>query len=412
MDTDPALVSTPSNSLELLENLSSIPQELSTLLVSIRRHLHQNPEVGLQEEETARYIRDVLEMHGLQVQGPLAGTGLFVDIEGGRPGPHIGFRADIDALPIQDGKSVTYASQKDGVAHLCGHDAHTAIGLGVALLLSRLRETLQGTVRVFFQPNEEGIPSGAPLMIRDGVLDGLQAVYAYHVDPTLPVGTFGLINGPATAAADRFMVTVKAATTGHSGRPHESVDTIWVATQIMNMLYQHVGRLNDARNAAVLTICKIDGGQAFNVIPDHVAFGGTLRCTHEKDRAVLRDYIIKTAGHVAALYNAQSEVDFNYGAPAVENDPRLIANARETLQHDLGEHTVFEIPRPSMGAEDFAHYLGHIPGALIRVGTSSGPSTSHPLHNALFDIDELSLPIAAKVMTMVLLRHLTENILA
>lgn len=371
-----------------------------------------NPEVGLKERETSRLIREVLEMHGLRVRGPLAGTGLFVDIVGAQPGPAIGYRADIDALPIQDAKQVPYASQNPGVAHLCGHDAHTSVAIGVALILHRHRQTQQGTVRVFFQPNEEGIPSGAPLMIRDGVLEGLEAAYAIHVDPTLPVGVYGLADGPVTASADRFRVCIKGPSTGHSARPHQSADTVWIATMVMNALYQLIGRITDARNSAVLAICRLQAGEAFNVIPSHVEFGGTIRCIVNADRALYREWIATTAQRIAALYGARAEVDFDIGSPSVNNDPRIIRNVRSTLLETAGEEAIFDIPQPSMGAEDFAHYLEHVPGALIRAGTSSGPDTSHPLHDSCFDVDESFLVPTACLMAEVLRRHLAGRILA
>ncbi|MBX2818148.1 MAG: amidohydrolase, partial [Rhodothermaceae bacterium] len=187
---------------EKLRSISGFEDQL----ITARRYLHQHPEIGFNEFETSRFIRNTLESHGLTVHGPLAKTGLYVDIEGHLPGPHIGYRADIDALPTQDAKHVSYASKNAGVAHLCGHDVHSTIAIGIALLLKENREAFGGTIRVFFQPNEEGKPSGAPVMIEDGVLDGLEAVYACHVDPTLPTGQFGLIKGTATASAVRFSV--------------------------------------------------------------------------------------------------------------------------------------------------------------------------------------------------------------
>ncbi len=407
--TNPALPSEPIESLNGVESVAEIPQELSTLLTSIRHHLHMNPEIGLQEVETSRFIREMLEMHGLAVQGPIAQTGLFVDIEGAHPGPNVGFRADIDALPIQDAKDAPYASRVPNVAHLCGHDVHTTVGIGVALLLSRLRDRLQGSVRVFFQPNEEGAPSGAPLMIHDGVLDGLEAVYCIHVDPTLEAGRFGLIAGAATAAADRFRVTVCGPGTGHSARPHQSVDTIWVATQIANELYQLIGRLTDARSAAVLTICRFQAGEAYNVIPARAEFGGTLRTTNNDERAHIKQLITHIATRMADLYGADVQVDFDQGSPPVMNDARLIRHIEATIGNLFGEEAVFHIPLPSMGSEDFAHYLRHVPGVLLRVGTSSGPDTAHPLHDDRFDIDEATLAPTAQLMASVLLHHLEQR---
>ncbi|MFT4605835.1 MAG: amidohydrolase, partial [Rhodothermales bacterium] len=197
-----ALVETV-DAVELPQGLDETTPSFEAFLVALRRHLHAHPELGLHEFETSRFIREVLERHGLTVVGPLARTGLYVDIVGDLPGPMAAYRADIDALPIHDRKDVPYKSRNEGVAHLCGHDAHTTIGIGAALLLNARRGQLKGTVRVFFQPNEEGIPSGSPLMIRDGVMEGVDTVLASHVDPTVQVGRFGLITGAATASADR-----------------------------------------------------------------------------------------------------------------------------------------------------------------------------------------------------------------
>jgi amidohydrolase len=382
------------------------------IMVDVRRQLHRHPELGLHEYETSRYIRELLERHGLHVHRPLARTGLYVDIVGGHPGPMAAWRADIDALPIQDAKSTPYASTVSGVAHLCGHDAHTAIAVGVALIAAARRDDLHGTLRVFFQPNEEGMPSGAPLMIRDGVLEGVSAVFAGHVDPTLPTGRFGLIVGPATASADRFRVTVSAPSTGHSARPHQSTDTIWIVNQIMSSVYQLIGRRTDARNAAVVSICRIHGGEAYNVIPDVVEFGGTLRCTLHEDRARIKDLMVDVANSVARLHGATVELDFDRGAPPVVNDPELVYLAERTITELYGPDAVFEIPTPSMGAEDFAHYLEHIPGLMIRVGTADGPETSRALHDAWFDVDERALHPAAELAVAVLVRYLSGSVVA
>lgn len=402
------VIGPPLGELNQMTDLSAVPQSLSPLLTSIRRHLHKNPEIGLAEFETSRFIREVLEMHGLNVQGPFAETGLWVDIEGEHPGPMVAFRADIDALPIQDTKDVPYASTNSGLGHLCGHDAHTTIAIGVALLLSGLRHLIHGSVRVFFQPNEEGIPSGGPLMIEEGVLEGVEAVFACHVDPTLPVGQFGLAAGPITASADRFRIRVMAPTTGHSARPHQSVDTIWIATQIMADLYQLIRRVTDARNSAVLAICRVHAGEAYNVLPAIAELGGTVRCTDNDDRKHIREQIVRTATELGKMHDAQTKVDFDNGAPPVINDKDLVKLVEEAILETHGPEAIFEIPRPSMGAEDFAHYLTHVPGLLLRVGTSTGPDTSHPLHDSDFDVDESSLSIASQLMSRVLIKFLQQ----
>ena len=403
---------TPKNSSSLPDSITDIAgeeQSLAQVLVGVRRHLHQHPEVGMDEHDTARFIRQTLEGYGLDVQGPIAGTGLYVDIEGEAPGGTVGYRADIDALPTQDQKRVPYRSQTPGVAHLCGHDAHTAIAIGVALVLQANRADLRGRARVFFQPNEEGLPSGAPLMIRAGILEGLDAVYAVHVDPRLDVGRYGLITGAATASSDRFELKVRQEGTGHSARPHEGVDTVWIASQLMNQFYQTAGRVTDARDASVLTITMLDGSEAHNVIPEQASLGGTLRTVSPDVRETIRSYMRQAAQRMEDLHGAHIELDFEDGSPPVVNDETAIENVDATIRQMFGDQAVHQIERSSMGGEDFAHYLKHVPGAFIRVGTASGPETSYPLHHHRFDIDETPLAPTARLMARTLMNHLERN---
>ena len=385
------------------------PEQLARLLIRVRRHLHQHPELGLHEFKTSCFIRAVLETHGLKVTGPLAETGLFVDIKGDHPGPTVAYRADIDALPIQDQKGAHYASKRKNVAHLCGHDAHTAIAIGVAVFLDHHRDQIHGTVRVFFQPNEEGIPSGAPLMIRDGVLDGVSGVMASHVDPTLEAGRYGLVTGAVTASADRFRIRVIAGSTGHSARPHQATDPIWIANQIMSDLYQMLGRISDPRKPAVIVICRMHAGEAYNVIPDEAEFGGTFRCTDNDDREIFKSRIEQTAKYVGEGHGARVEVDFDLGSPPVVNDARWVGTVRSVLEEEHGPESIFNIPVPSMGAEDFAHYLSHVPGMLLRVGTCKSPETAFVLHDSRFDIDEQVLAPTAMMISRSLVRYLKSD---
>jgi amidohydrolase len=392
-----------------LDLMSSVHQDLTNLLRTVRRHLHANPELGFQEHKTSRYIREVLQLEGVRGTEEIAGTGLFVDIHGAHPGPMVAYRADIDALEAEDRKDVPYRSNTYRAAHLCGHDAHTAIAIGVAVILNGLKSHLHGSVRVFFQPNEEGVPSGAPVMIDNGVLKDVTAVYASHVDPTLEVGKFGLIAGPATASADRFLITVSSETSGHSARPHQTIDTVWVATQIATQLYQLVGRISDARNSAILTLCRFNGGHAFNVIPAEVEFGGTLRCIDDSERERLKNEILRIVSEMGEMYRADIRAEYSDGAPAVINHPGLVKGVATTISELFGEQAIVQVPVPSMGAEDFAFYLKYIPGMLLRVGTASSPDTAHPLHDSRFDIDEESLAPAAQLMACVLISHLKEQ---
>jgi amidohydrolase len=383
---------------------------LEELLVMIRRHLHAHPELGFQEFETAQYLKEILRAQGLEVRGPVAGTGLYVDIHGEHPGPGIGYRADMDALPIQDIKKVPYASTRPGLAHLCGHDAHSAIAAGVAILLRDLREHMHGWIRVFFQPNEEGIPSGAEKMVQEGVLEGLSAVYGCHMDPALPVGSFGFRSGPITAASDAFVARVRGTSTGHSARPHLIPDVIWITSQMLNTLYQLSGRVHDARHTSVLTLTRIHAGDALNVMPDEVEFGGSLRTVHREERALMKQKITDVITSMAALHGVKVDLQFRVGAPPVYNDARMMDLVEETVRNLFGPEAVVLVPEPSMGSEDFAFYTDQVPGAFLRIGTVGGPETSYPLHDARFDIDESVLPHATRLMAHVLLRHLESDL--
>ena len=378
-------------------------------LSALRRQLHEHPELGFQEHVTSAAVRGWLRENGFEVSDPIAETGFYVEVEGTRPGPTVAYRADMDALPIQEATDAPYASKTPGVMHACGHDAHMTIACGVALLARERRDTFAGTVRVFFQPNEESTPSGAPVMIRNGILDGVDAVYAIHVDPSLSVGRVGLRVGSITAATSPFLVTVATGHSGHSARPHESVDTIWVATQIMNELYQLVGRVTDARRSAVLTICRFLGGDALNVIPPSVEFGGTLRCSDIETLTFLREKIRRVSGALGAVYNADVDVDYEHLLPAVVNTADGIATARESITELYGPEAIVDLALPSMGGEDFAYYLQRVPGAMLRVGSAGGPATRYPLHHARFDLDESALPFAARLMADVCLRDLARR---
>ncbi len=389
-------------------------EDFSDLLIELRRHLHQYPEVGFREHETSRYLRACLETYGFEIHGPLAETGFYIDIEGAHPGPTVAYRTELDALPMQDAKTVPYASTVPHTAHLCGHDAHMAVAVGVALLLDERRDDLHGTARILFQPNEESTPSGAPCMIDDGVLDArpggrdgaVREIFCIHVDSSLDVGRFGLRVGAVTAATAPWEVRIKSGGSGHSARPYETVDTVWVATQILNTFYQLPGRIHDARRTAVLTACRFRAGEALNVIPAEVEFGGTLRCVDFDALHFLAKKMEAVAEEAGTLYDAQIHFAIDANLPPVINDADLVEVVQGIVEEQYGKAAVHTIPEPSMGGEDFAFYAQEVPGMLLRVGTRSGPATSYPLHHTLFDVTEDALPQAARLMADVVARRL------
>jgi len=223
------------------------------------------------------------------------------------------------------------------------------------------------------------------------------------------VGRYGLIKGPATASSDRFEVKVRQEGTGHSARPHEGVDTVWIASQLMDQFYQAAGRVTDARDACVLTVTMLDGSEAHNVIPEQASLGGTLRTVSTDDRETVRSYMRQAVERLADLHGAHIELNFEDGSPPVINDAAAIDNVEATIRDAFGDQAIHHIERSSMGGEDFAHYLEHVPGAFIRVGTASGPETSYPLHHHRFDIDETPLAPTSRLMARTLMNHLGQR---
>lgn len=365
-----------------LESASSIEKDL----IAFRRHLRRNPELSWQEHETARFIRSKLGEHNIVWSGGFAVNGTAADF-GGNGRPKIAWRADIDALPIQDTVPTGYVSIKPGQAHACGHDVHTTIAYGIARVLAANPEQLQRPVRVFWQPAEESLPSGAPAMITDGILEDVEAVFAVHVDPTRNVGTFGIRAGAETASVDTFTITVEAPGTAHSARPYTGKDTIWILNQILNHLYSFGERTMDVRHPSVLAVCQINGGYAANVIPKSVHCTGTIRTTEGSQRSYYENAMRSYLEMMGSIHGVKIYLEWTPGAPAVVNDAHLAAYAQQTLIDLLG-NMALDMGEPSLGAEDFAYYQQHIPGLFMRLGSCNGPDTTHPLHSSCFDIDE------------------------
>lgn len=397
-----------------MDDLFKVLQKTSRVvekdLIALRRTLHQFPEAGWSEFQTSKTIRSFLAESGLPTPETAAGTGFFLDINGSQDGPTIAYRADMDGLPIQDRKDKPYASQRTGFGHLCGHDVHSTIACGIARLLHKHRKRLPGTVRIFWQPAEEVTPSGAPRILAEGVLDDIEAVYGIHCDPTLPSGTYSARPGPETGSFDTFEVTVDAVSTAHSARPYEGKDTIWISNQIIQHFYQMIGRVTDVRKPGIISVCTIHGGDAMNVIPHHVSFGGTLRTMNEHLRQRLREYMVDITESLGKMNGVETKVRFGGGAPSVINNFQMYRFIRKVINSGLGEDKFLEHEQ-SIGAEDFAYYTKKHPGLFMRVGTAHTPETSHPLHHSLFDVDESVLASAASLMSYALVRHLQERLL-
>jgi amidohydrolase len=377
-------------------------------IVAWRRHLHAHPELAYQEVATAAFARAQLEALGLAPSPPLATTGFTCLIEGRADGPTVALRADMDALPIQEENDVPYASTVPGVGHMCGHDAHTAMLLGAAALLARHRPE-RGHVKLLFQPAEEG-GAGAERMIAEGALDApeVSAAFALHVHHTAAAGFVTVCPGQAMAAADSFDLEV-VGSGGHAAHPHLSVDAIAVAAELVSALQQIASRHTDPLKPLVVTIGRIEGGFARNVIAPSVRLEGTVRTLDAELRARVPELLERTAHGVTAAFGAQHRLDYRFGYPPTRNDPTLVPTLGRSVAALLGEDRLATAP-PSMGAEDFAYYAERVPGLMFRLGVrNEGKGIVHPLHHPRFDVDEEVLPLGSALLADVALRWLAER---
>jgi amidohydrolase len=379
--------------------LDSIVDGLAAELVSLRRHLHSHPEPSGAELETSLLLYQRLNDAGLSVRMGPDGCGVVADNPAGEGTPRIAFRGDIDALLIQDEKNVPYRSQREGVMHACGHDAHAAIATFTAIALRRLETERQLpwpiSCRAILQPAEE-TATGARSMVAAGALEDVNAIYSMHADPTRLAGEIGVRLGPFTANCDAIRIVVRGRG-GHGARPHESRDPIAAAAQLISTLYQFVPRATNSQDAIVLSFGRVAGGQNPNVIPEEVEIGGTLRTLDSLVRTQTIDQIGQVTSGVEEITGTQIEVEFQSSIPSVRNDPgatRLVADAAATVPGV----TVREIPRPSMGSEDFAVYVEHVPGSMFRLGVATDLSAVTPLHTPTFDVDESALPLGVKIL--------------
>ncbi len=359
-------------------------------MVGWRRHMHQHPELSFEEEKTARYIQGKLQSFGLEVKTNIGGHGLIGVLEGDQPGKTVALRADFDALPIDDEKEVPYKSQNPGVMHACGHDGHTAALLGTAKALSAFRQQIKGKVVFIFQPAEETPPGGAKFMVEDGVLDEIDYVFGVHLDSQAPVGTVAVGEGYQMAAVDKFSILIQGKG-GHGARPHEAVDALVIASEVVSSLQKIVSRHVDPLQSAVVTIGVLQAGSAFNVIADKAVLEGTVRTFDAEIRKQVEDQIRRIVEGVTSAYNATSTIDYLNGYPALYNPPEETEVVRNLLVDQFSEENVREM-EPSMGAEDFSYFLLEKPGTYFRVGAQNEKvETQFPHHHPKFDFDERAL---------------------
>ncbi|HET6531913.1 MAG TPA: amidohydrolase [Actinoplanes sp.] len=371
-------------------------------LVAIRRHLHAHPELSHAEFETASLIARELAMAGLAPELLPKGNGVICDI-GQRDGEQgdrvIAFRADLDALPLQDTKEVPYRSTVPNVAHACGHDVHTTVMLGVGLALAQLERDgeLPGRVRLIFQPAEETVPSGAPEVISSGALKDVAGIFAVHCYPQLPVGLVGVRSGPFTAAADTVEVTLTGPG-GHTARPHMTADLVHALGRVIVDVPALLDRRVDPRAGVSMVWGAVHAGEAFNAIPGSGYVRGTVRILNRDAWREAPELIPKLIRDVVAATGAEADIRYIRGVPPVVNDRMASAVVAGAAGAALGADRVVEA-EVSMGGEDFSFYLEQVPGAMIRLGTGiPGDEVKHDLHQSNFDVDERSIGYGVRVM--------------
>jgi amidohydrolase len=302
----------------------------------------------------------------------------------------------MDALPIQEDLQLDFASANPGIMHACGHDVHATLGMGTAMVLSQLETGLPGNVRFLFQPAEE-IALGAKWMVQDGVMKNVDAIYGVHVFPSIPARQIGIRYGALTSAADNLEIVIQGES-GHGARPHQAIDAIWIAAQVITSLQQAISRTQNPLHPIVLSLGQIEGGRAHNVIADRVTMKGTVRSLHPESYDNLPGWIENIVQGICQIYGAKCQVDYRRGVPSVHNDDTLTQIIEAATREAWGDESVQILPEPSLGAEDFSVYLDNVPGCMFRLGVGHENKTNYPLHHPKFEIDEEA--ILTGVVTM------------
>lgn len=411
LNEDPEKVSARGNGPEkLYAKIDQLASQYNEEVISLRRHFHEHPELSNREFKTSERVVEELDALGLEIQTGIAHTGVVAILKGGKPGKTVALRADMDALPVEERTGLSFASTVKGelngqevpVMHACGHDAHTAILLGVAKILVDIREEIPGEVRFLFQPCEEGPPGdeegGAKLMVEEGALEGVDAIFGLHVKKELNVGEIGLKSEGFMAAADRFVIRVKGKQT-HGSTPWTGVDPKVVASQVVQGLQNIVARQTNLVQApAVISVGSMHGGLRFNIIPEEVELVGTIRTLDSKMQDDIHKRVNRTVRSICESAGATAEIDIQKMCPVTWNDVALTEQMLPSLKRTAGGDHVNNL-KPIMGAEDFAFYSKEIPGLFYFVGITpkgKSPEDAAPHHTPEFFIDESGLELGVR----------------
>ncbi|MEU0570141.1 M20 family metallopeptidase [Nonomuraea sp. NPDC005983] len=391
---------------ELRGELDAFLAENEQNLVAFRRDLHMHPELAFAEYRTTQRIAERLIAAGLTPSVLPRGTGLVCDVGSG-DGPTVALRADIDALPLQDEKDVSYRSTVTGVCHACGHDVHTTVLLGTSLFLAQQAAAglLPGRVRLVFQPAEE-LPGGALEVMAHGGISGVDRIFGLHCDPRVDVGQIGLKSGPITSACDKLVVRVSGPG-GHTARPHLTADLVFALAKVLTELPAALSRRVDPRSSLSLVWGKVEAGSAANAIPDDGVAEGTVRCLDENAWHAAPDLIKALLESVASAYGIEATMDYTRGVPPVVNDEVSVEMLAASAERVLGASAVVPTQQ-SLGGEDFAWYLESIPGAFARLGTRSPGGVTYDIHQGTFDVDESAIGMGVRMMAATALTALWE----
>jgi amidohydrolase len=395
--------------MSLLEQIKSLSQKYAADVVSMRRHLHANPELSYREFNTMKFVAQHLNTYGISAKEGIAGTGLVAEIQGNNPDKKlIALRADMDALPITENNDVPYKSTNPGVMHACGHDVHTASLLGTARILNEIKDKFEGTIRLIFQPGEEKNPGGASYMIQEGVLQNPvpSSIIGQHVFPLLPVGKIGFREGMYMASSDELYLTITGKG-GHGAAPELAIDPVVIAAHIVVALQQIVSRNASPKQPTVLTFGKIIGNGATNIIPNEVLLEGTFRAMDEVWRKEGLARIKKMAEHIAEGMGGHCAVEISHGYPFLKNDPAVTQRIRKAAENYVGKENVVDIDI-TLGSEDFAYYSHEVPASFYRLGTRNDQKgiTAY-VHTPNFDIDEDALVLGQGLMAWMAINELT-----
>ncbi|EEL86781.1 amidohydrolase [Bacillus cereus] len=366
-------------------------EQLTEMLISIRRNLHEHPELSYEEFETTKTIKNWLDEKNITIINSSLETGVIAEISGNSSGPIIAIRADIDALPIQEETNLPYTSKIPGKMHACGHDFHTAAIIGAAYLLKEKESSLSGTVRFIFQPAEES-SNGACKVIEAGHLHGVQAIFGMHNKPDLPVGTIGIKDGPLMAGVDRFEIEIHGVGT-HAAVPDAGVDPIVASSQIVMALQTIVSRNISSSHNAVVSVTNIHSGNTWNVIPEKATLEGTVRTFQAETREKIPALMERIIKGVSDALGVKTEFRFYPGPPTVHND-KTLTNLSIQIAEQMNLNVIS--PTPSMAGEDFSFYQQEIPGSFVFMGTSG----THEWHHPAFTVDEQALPISAEYFAL------------